>query len=252
MKKSMSPAKQVKNLFYVCMIILISSCGEERMAQRIVDNAIQAHGGRNYENLELEFDFREYHYRMKNNGGLYAYERVFEDSLGNSIIDKLTNNGFIRTVNGDPVDLTEERENAFKSSVNSVFYFALLPYRLNDPAVKKKMVGSSSIGGVDYQVIEVTFEEKGGGEDYEDVFYFWFREDKYYMDYIAYSYNTDGGGVRFRESKNPRIESGIRFQDYNNYTPNKSNTPIHELERMFVRGELVLLSEITMDNLKVE
>ena len=236
----------------IIFLIILSSCGEERHAQRIVDNAIQAHGGNNYENLKLEFDFRDYHYRMKREGGLFSYERIFMDSIGNKIEDNLTNDGFSRKINGEKVKLTDERKNAYKNSVNSVFYFALLPYGLNDPAVKKRLVGNSSIGSTNYNIIEVTFEEDGGGEDFEDVFYFWFRKDKYYLDFMAYTYETDGGGVRFREAINPQIENGIRFQNYKNYKPRDKNTPISDLEELYIRGELEFLSDIEMKNISVK
>jgi len=241
-----------KAAFYTFVVFLVSACGEEYHAQRIVDNAIRAHGGSSYENMELEFEFRDYHYRMKREGGVFAYERIFLDTLGNKIEDKLDNDGFTRKINGDQVELTEERKNAYKNSVNSVFYFALLPYGLNDPAVNKRIVGTSSIGGTDYQVVEVTFELEGGGDDFEDVFYFWFREDKYYMDYLAYTYETEGGGVRFREAVNSRVVGGIRFQDYRNYKPSDKHTSLSDLDELFIRGNLTLLSEINLENISVE
>jgi len=251
MKFTESVMAVYKIVSFVILLLLLSGCGEEYYAQRIVDNAIRAHGGRSYENMEMEFDFRNYHYRMKREGGLFTYERIFQDTLGNRIEDKLDNDGFTRKINGEQVELTDERKNAYKNSVNSVFYFALLPYGLNDPAVNKRLIGSSSIDGTDYQVVEVTFDQDGGGEDFEDVFYFWFREDKYYMDYMAYTYETEGGGIRFREAKNPRVVNGILFQDYNNYKPEDKNTPLSDLKELFVRGDLILLSEINLENLSV-
>jgi len=240
-----------KKCFGIIAILFISGCGEDRFAQRIVDNAIRAHGGTGYQNLEMAFDFRDYHYRMKRQNGIFAYERIFTDTSGNDIVDILNNDGFIRKINGQQVELTDERRNAFSNSVNSVFYFALLPYGLNDPAVIKRLVGSSNIGGTKYQVVEVTFQEEGGGEDHTDVFYFWFREDKYYLDYMAYTYETEGGGVRFRKATNPRVVNGIRFQDYRNYKPQDKNTPISALEQLYVNGELELLSKIVHENIAV-
>jgi hypothetical protein len=234
-------------LVFIC---LLASCGEERHAQKIVDRAIKAHGGANYQNLEMEFDFRNYHYRMKRQNGLFAYERIFTDTAGNHIEDKLNNDGFTRKINGKEVSLTDERKNAFSNSVNSVFYFALLPYGLNDPAVIKRLVGTTNIGGTAYHVVEVTFEEEGGGEDHTDVFYFWFRDDTYYMDYLAYTYETEGGGVRFREAINPRTIDGIRFQDFKNFKPQDKNTPLSALENLYVNDELELLSIIELENIE--
>jgi len=238
--------------FILIFMSFIVGCGEDRIAQRIVDNAIRAHGGNNYRNLEMEFDFRDYHYRMKRHNGFFAYERIFTDTAGNFIEDKLTNDGFTRKINGQEIELNDERRNAFSNSVNSVFYFAQLPYGLNDAAVIKRLVGTSSIGGTEYQVVEVTFEEEGGGEDHSDVFYFWFREDKHYLDYMAYTYETEGGGVRFREAINPQVVNGIRFQDYRNYKPLDKNTRLSEMEQLFLNDELELLSEIELRNIEVK
>jgi len=241
-----------RSIILVVSICLIAGCGEGRFAQRVVDRAIIAHGGDEYQNLELEFDFRNYRYRMKRQGGLFAYERIFTDTAGNHIEDKLTNDGFTRKINGKPVALTDERKNAFSNSVNSVFYFALLPYGLNDPAVIKRYVGRSNIGTAVYHVVEVTFEEEGGGEDHTDEFYFWFREDTYYLDYLAYNYETEGGGVRFREAINPRVINGVRFQDYKNFKPMDKLTPLDALEQLYVNEDLELLSLIELENIIVK
>lgn len=37
------------------------------------------------------------------------------------------------------------------------------------------------------------------------------------MDFLAYEYNVNGGGVLFREAFNSRMIEGMRFQDYINY-----------------------------------
>ena len=118
-----------------CLIaaLIFSSC-EDRKAQRIVDAAIEAHGGNNYRSFHLEFDFRDRHYTAARDGGIYAYTREFRDSTGD-IRDVLNNEGFTRYRNGSAVSLPAEREAAFTRSVNSVIYFALLPFGLNDKAV---------------------------------------------------------------------------------------------------------------------
>lgn len=252
MLRTIFPKFKIKVHPFVITILLIVGCGEERFAQRVVDNAIEAHGGDNFRNMKMEFDFRDYHYRMHRKNGLFTYERIFTDTLGNKIEDRLTNDGFVRKVNGVAKDLPEERRNAFSNSVNSVFYFALLPYGLNDPAVKKNLIGTSFINGKGYHLVEVTFEEEGGGDDYHDVFYFWFSKETFYMDYLAYTYETDGGGVRFREAVNPRLENGIRIQDYINYKPADKETPLAQLEQLYASGDLIKLSEINLENISVE
>lgn len=71
------------------------------------------------------------------------------------------------------------------------------------------------------------------------------------MDYFAYKYETEGGGLRFREAFNPRRIGGILWQDYINYKPSDESIPLEELESMFTAGTLEKLSEVKMENVKV-
>ena len=59
---------------------------------------------------------------------------------------------------------------SYSASVNSVHYFAVLPYGLDGKAVNKTYVNKVDIKGKSYHKIKVTFNEEGGGEDFEDVF----------------------------------------------------------------------------------
>ena len=216
-----------------------------------MDRAIARHGGERYEDTHVSFDFRDRHYTYTRQGGSYRYTRAFSDSTG-QVEDVLTNEGFTRSVNGEPVSLPEEREKAFSNSVNSVIYFALLPYGLNDPSVNKQFVGKTEIEGSPYNVIKVTFDEKGGGADFEDQFLYWFNAETNTLDYLAYSYKTEGGGLRFRKGINPNEVGGIRFQDYVNYKPASKDVGLEALEDLYKKGELEVLSEINLENIQVD
>jgi hypothetical protein len=228
---------------------LLCSCKSK--PQRIVDAAIEAHGGAAFHAFFLEFDFRDRHYTATRDGGIFSYTREFSDSTGR-IKDVLNNDGLTRYRNEKKIDIPEERRQAFTRSVNSVIYFMLLPFGLNDDPVNKEWVEETSIKGEPYQVIRVTFDQQGGGEDHEDVFLYWFHSEKNTMDYFAYSYKTDGGGLRFREAINPRKMGGLLLQDYVNYKPQDETIPLDSLKDMFVSGKLQKLSEINLENLKVE
>ena len=69
------------------------------------------------------------------------------------------------------------------------------------------------------------------------------------MDYLAYSYEVDGGGVRFREAYNTRKIGGVLFQDYVNYKHLK-NTDVSTFDILFEKGELKELSRIELENVK--
>ncbi|WP_020527209.1 DUF6503 family protein [Flexithrix dorotheae] len=220
-------------------------------AQEIVDKAINTHGGTKITNSIISFDFRDKHYVATRNGGSFTYERIFEDSVGNKIHDVLTNDGFNRNINGQLANITEERKSAYSNSVNSVIYFALLPYFLNDGAVNKAYLGEGEIAGETYQKIKITFGKKGGGKDHEDEFVYWFHKESNTMDFLAYNYQTEGGGARFRKGYNMRTIEGIRFADFVNYAPREKRMDVENFDSLFVGEKLDELSRIELKYIKV-
>ncbi len=221
-------------------------------AQSIIDEAISAHGGEVYQSLDVEFDFRKMHYVIKTNGGEYRYERHQTDSLGIKTVDVLTNNAFVRTINGETVSVADTMVTKYSSSINSVAYFFLLPDPLNDAAVNKKRLEDIAIKGKSYFQIEVTFAQEGGGKDFQDRFVYWINQQTKEIDYLAYSYETNGGGVRFREAYNVRTENGLRFCNYRNYGPEDLKTPLEALAALYETGNLPLLSSIEKENVVVK
>ena len=226
------------------------SCDSRTEAEKIVDSAIASYGGGLYEKTAITFDFRGTHYSIFKSPSAFEYSREFTDSTG-QVVDILNNEGFIRRVNGVGIDsLTEERIGAFSRSVNSVAYFAFLPYGLNDAAAIKTYLGQTTIKGKEYHQVKVTFQAEGGGEHFEDEFLYWFGVDDFLMDYLAYSYHTDGGGVRMREVREAREVGGIRFQDYVNLKAASKETPLDSMQYLYEKGALEKLSEINLENIR--
>ncbi|WP_026953781.1 DUF6503 family protein [Algoriphagus vanfongensis] len=235
---------------FVLSVFLIS-CESKSEADKIVDLAIEAHGGDTYASSQIEFDFRDIHYTIEKTPAGFEYSREFSDSTG-LVKDVLTNQGFVRTVNQVAIDtLTEERVGAFSRSVNSVAYFAYLPYGLNDAAAIKTYLGRTDINGESYDLIKVTFQQDGGGEDFDDEFLYWIGTEDHLVDFMAYSYHTDGGGVRMREVSQVQEVGGIRFQNYLNLKPEDKNTPVEKMQELYEKGKLELLSEINLENIQV-
>jgi hypothetical protein len=237
----------------VAMVMLLIACSHEETvpeAQRIIDRTIEVHGGDRYLNASITFTFRDIDYLARRENGLFSYERRFTGDQG-EIHDVYNNDGFTRSINGKPEPLDEEDAGRYRRSVNSVIYFALLPYALNDPAVRKNYLGREIIGNSDYHKIEVTFEQEGGGLDFEDVFVYWIHPETYNMDYMAYEFFTDGGGIRFREALNSREIGGIRFADYNNYRPESETVGVYDTGVAFEEGRLEMVSVISLENIQV-
>ncbi|MBC5773744.1 hypothetical protein H8S95_06695 [Pontibacter sp. KCTC 32443] len=236
------------------VLLVFAGCKQqEPTAQEIVDKAIAAHGGDKYKEGVISFRLRDKQYRALRDNGAFVYSRTFTDSTGQRVYDVLQNSGFTRTINDVEVNLPEERKKAFSNSVNSVIYFALLPYFLNDDAVRKEYLGEATLKGEPYYKVKVTFAQNGGGEDHEDEYVYWFHQQRHTMDYLAYNYKEDDGsiGTRFREAVNGREIGGIRFQDYVNYTSEEKPFQIENYDKAFEAGKLKKVSDINLEEIQV-
>lgn len=254
----------MKKLAFLLFLIMIVSCNDSKnktdgdatskeniTAQTIIDKAIEntCHG--NCDRAEITFTFRDKAYKSKRFEGEYELERITKDSLGVTR-DLLSNFGFTRSVNDIALELADTTALKLGNSVNSVHYFAQLPYGLNAPAVQKELMGTDSIKDKPYYEIKVTFKKEGGGTDHDDEFMYWVNQNDFTVDYLAYSYETNGGGIRFREAYNPREVKGIRFVDYNNYKTDDLSTPLSKLDDLFEENKLPLLSKIETENIEVK
>ncbi len=220
-------------------------------AAAIVGKAIEVHGGKAFENCRIQFDFRSKHYVAFRQGGDFQYERIYEES-GSMIRDVLKNDGFERFIDGESVKLDAKTRKVYSNSVNSVIYFALIPYFLKNPAVNYEHIGMANLEDKSYHKIKVTFEKEGGGKDYQDEFVYWIEKEQYTVDYLAYNYQTDGGGARFRDAYNIRTINGIRFADYINYKPEPQSMEVASFDQLFGEGKMKELSRIDLENVEVE
>jgi len=239
----------------ICSLLLFISCKNEIKtlnAQKIIDKTIENAGGENYEVATINFTFRNIKYSSKRKKGNFELSRTFTDSIG-EVTDVLNNYEFTRFVNAQKIDLPDSTATKYSNSVNSVHYFVQLPYGLNDPAVKKELVGDAEIEGEKYYEIQVTFGENGGGTDHEDVYMYWISQQNFTVDYFAYKFYTGEGGIRFRKAYNPRMINGIRFVDYENYKlePWKL-VDLKTVDELYEAGKLELLSKIETEAISVE
>ncbi len=227
----------------------VEKTGELNKAEIIISEAIKTHGGNLYKKASYSFIFRNREYAFANEKDNFKYE-VKSISEGKKIRNTLVNNNLSRFVDDVKVELNKEWQDRYAASLNSVIYFALLPYKLNDAAVIKSYVGKTEIKGQTYDVIKVTFNQEGGGEDFNDQFHYWINKSTKTMDYLAYNYNEKEAGVRFRSAYNRRVVDGIIFQDYINYKA-PIGSPLAELPSLYEKGKLKELSRIDTENVKV-
>ncbi|KYG82719.1 hypothetical protein AWN68_13085 [Roseivirga echinicomitans] len=232
-------------------VMASSSCSvNEPTAQQILNSAIQKHGYKSSEALEIQFDFRGNHYNARISDKGDVYKRISHEN-GNELEDILTSNTYIRRVNQKEVKVIEDSlSNVLAGDTRSVVYFALLPYGTNREAMSKHLMPSIKIKDESYYKVEVTYGKNGGGKNFENIFVYWVNQNTHTIDYLAYSYYINGGGVRFREAYNRREVNGVLFQDYINYTID-SDFPAHELDYAFQTNQLREISRIDLENIQV-
>ncbi|MEP2024319.1 MAG: DUF6503 family protein [Reichenbachiella sp.] len=244
----------MKNIFFLAIsVFFLTACSPNKDPQKIIDNSIQAHAGNLFEGRTITFDFRDKHYLIQRKSEGYTYIRSFDDDSLGQVKDVLTNSTELeRFVNDTLIDISQEWKYKYANSVNSVLYFFQLPYGLNDAAVKKKYLGQKVINGQLYEKVQVTFKQENGGKDFEDVFVYWINSKTKMLDFLGYSYLTDGGGIRFRQAINRRTINGMTFQDYINFKPKSDKTQVEFLDQAFIEASLVELSLIENENIMVK
>ncbi len=216
-------------------------------ATQVIQETIKAHGGELYDEANYSFVFRTKKYRFKNDGNQYRYE-VESTKDGETTRDVLDNGTFSRYMNNQPIELSKKKIASATGAINSVIYFATLPHKLNDAAVNKKYVEETTINEQKYDVIQITFNQEGGGEDHDDQYHYWINQNTKKIDYLAYNYQVNDGGVRFRSAYNTSVVDGITFQDYINYKA-EVGTPLKDLPALYEKGILKELSRIVTENL---
>ena len=245
----------MKVVYLLTLVFLIVSCKEKAptrlSAQEIVDKAISVSGGEQYSSNNIYYKFRDYEYASEWKDGKRILKRIrLTDST--KVVDVKASQGFKRFVNDSVVPLKDSIANLYANSVNSVHYFAHLPYGLNDPAVNKELLEEVTVKDKEYYKVKVTFDQKDGGKDYEDIYLYWFNKETFKPDYLAYKFYVDGGGIRFRVAYNERYLGGIRFVDYENYEATLGDSEFYDVDVFYERNKLKLLSKIELEDISVE
>lgn len=235
---------------FLFLVMLLQSCGNKEPidASFLLNKVNESHQTSDLLGKKITFTFREYQYSLERTKDHYIYTRT-KDSI-QDVLD--SREGYQRLLHGQPIKIADSMAVKYANSVNSVLYFFQLPYVLNDPAAQLEYLGETTIKDSAYYTLKVTFSREQGGEDYEDEFRYWIHAEKFELDYFAYSYKTDGGGIRFREAIDQKRIEGILFQDYINYKPSSLSVSLDSLPKLFETQQLQKVSEIVNTNIQVE
>ena len=132
-----------KHLLIFLIIISFLACknkSQQKSAAKVLSKAIAYAGGKKFDNSQISFDFRDKHYEVKRYKAAWMMSRSFQED-SNFINDVYTKEGFERKVNEQRIIVADSMAFKYIESINSVIYFALLPYKLNDAAVQKERLG---------------------------------------------------------------------------------------------------------------
>lgn len=240
-----------KIILTITLLLIFAQCQESDRSTQLITESIRAHGQHQLMDTKISFTFRDKHYAVARTADQYVYTRSFEEA-DQEVKDVLVNSkDFVRIIDGDTAHVADTMQTKYANSVNSVLYFVQLPFLLQDPAVNTFYEGFKSIKDEEYHVIKVTFRAAGGGEDFQDEYRYWIHQENKTIDYLAYSYQTEGGGVRFRSAYNRTWVEGILFQDYINYEV-PVGTSLHKIPGMYEKGQLKTLSRIVNEAIEVE
>lgn len=219
----------------------------------IIKRVYNKYGSEKVNESNIFFEFRDTEYAYIHGEEGLKRSRKFTNDAGENVSDVWISNELSRFVDGEKVEITEKKEDAYINSINSVFYFGFLPKALKDPAVNAELLDQVEINGKEYHKIKVTFDEEGGGEDFHDIFLYWIGVGDDAMDYVAYQYFTEGGGIRFRAAEQTKTVNGITFTDYLNYGPKEEMMDNYiNVDEVFENDGLKLVSEIRFENIRVE
>lgn len=223
-------------------------------ANALIAQTQNAHASDSLDGARLSFSFRGTEYSAQFGGGGQLYARYGQDALG-PFADTLDTRGFRRTRGAHTDSLPPAAALTAEESLNSVLYFALLPRPLTDDAVQPRHLGETRIGDESYQVLDVTFGREGGGRDWQDRFVYWIHDERHTIDFFAYAFHVNGGGIRFRQAFGAREIEGVRMQNYLNFAPTDETLSPNDLERLpqlWRAGRLRHLSDVTLDDVRVE
>ncbi len=237
-----------RSVLTISLFLLLACQNSKNLsAEALIEASVEAHGMTEFNEKPIEFQFRNYRYsHTQDNQGLIYTRRK---NTTPDILDLLhSKKGFQRTLANEKVALSDSIALLYSESLNSVLYFFRLPLSLKDPGAIKTLMDTEQINGNTYQKVGVHFTSENGGVDHQDTFRYWFDKEVKTLDYLAYQYHTNAGGVRFRVAINRRTIEGIVFQDYENYTAPK-NTPLDDLPKMYEEGKLELISLIANDSI---
>lgn len=255
----------------VALVAASAHVRPEPTAREVVDHARRAHGVAVLDDACAILVFRgDTYYAARSNGGFtyrllaaareQALVTLTNDTL---VVDTLAYEAYRKgkTMPFGYVFRDSVRANAAsivraaETQLNSVIYFAFLPYNLNDPAVRLRRLDDATFDGRTHRTVEVTFAQENGGRDHDDRFVYWFDADSGLLRALAYRFHTGDGGTRFRRvSRIHQAEDRdalVRLNDYEAYTDTTIGDRIEAYPQHIGAATMQRLPDIALDSVRI-
>lgn len=219
----------------------------------IVDRAIEHHGGEIYRHSETELDLCSksgcFQVTARLDGDRWAYT-VSGKSGGSQLRVRSAHDALTIHRNGVEETVAADKEQRFRDWAMARVYFCFLPFRLNDPSVYKQDLGLVDWDGRRLHKVKVTFEV-GTSTDAGDRYMYWFDPETARLEYLAYSYDDNGGGIRFRRAIRHRRVGGLLFFDQENYGIDGPGLSVDAIDAAYVRDAMRHVSTVRLEDIQV-
>lgn len=206
------------NLIHCVLLLVLATplAGQDPTPELdVVERAIEHHGGEIYRGSETELDVCSksgcFHVVARADGDRFEYT-VSGKSGEDQLEVRSSNDALEVSRNGEAEVVAAGKEQRYRDWAMARVYFCFLPYRLGDDSVHRQDLGLVDWNGRRLHKVKVTFET-GTSTDAGDEYMYWFDPDTARLESFAYSYDSGGGGIRFRHAIQHRRIGGVLFFD---------------------------------------
>ena len=219
----------------------------------VVDRAIEHHGGEIYRHSETELDLCSksgcFDVTARLDGDRWAYT-VSGKSGSSQLRVRSAHDALTVHRDGAEETVAAGKEQRFRDWAMARVYFCFLPFRLNDPSVYKQDFGLVDWDGRRLHKVKVTFEA-GTSTDAGDQYMYWFDPETARLEHFAYSYDDNGGGIRFREAVRYRRVGGLLFFDQENHGIDGPGLSVDAIDAAYVRDAMRHVSTVRLEHIRV-
>ena len=221
----------------------------------IVDRAIAHHGGSLFAASRVTYDVCSKSgcssVSVEMNGGSFEYDVTAAVGATERRV-RSRNSSVELWESGEVVPVpTSERGQQLRDWAMQRVYFNFLPFRLNDPSVFKEDLGTEVWQGRPLRKVKVTFEPDSS-TDASDEYLYWFDPETARLEQFAYSYDVNGGGLRFRKLFNYRRVNEMLFYDQQNWGTEGSDLSVGLVTEEYVEAEMRHITTVELRELRVE